>query len=42
MSKFLIVGDSQAQGTPGQFAERKLQAAGHTTRVLSACVGVRP
>lgn len=35
MSKFLIVGDSQAQGTPGQFAERKLQAAGHTTRRIA-------
>jgi len=34
MAKFLIVGDSQAQGRigPGYFAEKKLQAAGHTVR----------
>ena len=28
--KFLIVGDSQAQGTPGRFAQERLEAAGHT------------
>jgi len=34
MAKVLIVGDSQAQGRigPGYFAEKKLQAAGHTVR----------
>jgi hypothetical protein len=35
MAKILIVGDSQAQGTPGLYAERKFRAAGHTTRRIS-------
>lgn len=30
--KFLIVGDSQAEGTPGRFAQDKLEAAGHTVQ----------
>lgn len=29
MSKILIVGDSQAQGTPGLYAQRKFEGAGH-------------
>lgn len=33
--KILIVGDSQAQGTPGLYAERKFQALGHTVRRVS-------
>ena len=30
--KYLIVGDSQAEGTPGRYAEEKLEAAGHTVQ----------
>jgi len=33
--KILIVGDSQAQGSPGLYAERKFQALGHTVRRIS-------
>jgi hypothetical protein len=35
MAKILIVGDSQAQGTPGYYAQRKFEAAGHTVRRIS-------
>ena len=35
MAQILIVGDSQAQGTPGQYAEQKLRAAGNTVRRIS-------
>lgn len=35
MSKILIVGDSQAQGTPGSYAQRKFEAAGHTVQRIS-------
>lgn len=35
MARFLIVGDSQAQGTPGLYAQRKLEAMGHTVRRIS-------
>jgi hypothetical protein len=35
MSKILIVGDSQAQGTPGLYAQRKFEAAGHTVRRIA-------
>jgi len=35
MSKILIVGDSQAQGTPGLYAQQKFEAAGHTVRRIS-------
>jgi len=33
--KILIVGDSQAQGTPGSYAEQKFRAAGHTVQRIS-------
>lgn len=33
--KVLIVGDSQAQGTPGLYAEQKFRALGHTVRRIS-------
>lgn len=32
MARILLVGDSQAQGTPGSYAQRKFEAAGHTVR----------
>lgn len=35
MPKALIVGDSQAQGTPGRYAEQKLRAAGYQTMRIS-------
>jgi hypothetical protein len=35
MAKILIVGDSQAQGTPGSYAQRKFEAAGHTVQRIS-------
>ena len=35
MAKVLIVGDSQAQGTPGSYAQRKFEAAGHTVQRIS-------
>lgn len=33
--RILIVGDSQAQGTPGRFAEERLEAAGHTVQRIA-------
>lgn len=35
MAKILIVGDSQAQGTPGLYAQQKFEAGGHTVRRIS-------
>jgi hypothetical protein len=35
MAKILIVGDSQAQGTPGLYTQQKFEAAGHTVRRIS-------
>lgn len=35
MAKILIVGDSQAQGTPGLYAQRKFEAAGHTVQRIA-------
>lgn len=35
MVKILIVGDSQAQGTPGSYAQRKFEAGGHEVRRIS-------
>lgn len=35
MAKILIVGDSQAQGTPGSYAQRKFEAGGHEVRRIS-------
>jgi hypothetical protein len=32
MARVLVIGDSQAQGTPGLYAERKFKAAGHTVQ----------
>lgn len=33
--RILIVGDSQAQGTPGRFAQERLEAAGHTVQRIA-------
>ncbi len=35
MAKYLIVGDSQSQGTPGQYAQRKLESAGHQVQRIA-------
>jgi len=35
MAKYLIVGDSQSQGTPGQYAQRKLESLGHQVQRIA-------